>query len=321
MTHFVRVITYNLLAQELINDKRFPSPKVKPHYKLFENRLIKTKSLLTSWMKSNLVICLQEVSEEWIRNLSVFFTEYNYSVIMCQYSHILGVCICYPQNHYVHLQTDEFRCGEYIETICNKNIDIKHNELYEELKQASVSNNKLLSVLLQCNYFGANTGKNIWISTYHMPCMFMKNYYILSHIHAIKNHINQLLMQYNTTQSIILCGDFNLIPDSIEYNYLVNNNVDNEYMQNLSNFYSDINLNDIKLRSVHKQIYNKEPTYTNVSKQKNKEFINCIDYILVNETIDVFSCLVGLKAENPIPAYPNGLCPSDHIPLSAVVKI
>jgi len=316
-----RILTYNLLAQELITSSHFP--KIKNYHKDFAYRANKTKELLKTWMKSNFIICLQELSTQWKNEITSIITDNDYIIIVCEYSHPLGVCICFPNKHYELLHTDIFQCGLYVKEIYNK-ISPDNTHISDELKQASTSKNKLLSILLNCK-----NEQNIIISTYHMPCMFMKKYYISSHIHAIKQHLDNLLFEMDilyafngTTQTIIFSGDLNITPGSPEYNLLLN--YEAKELKALAECYTNIGNNlytGLQLTSAYKTKHNKEPLYTNVSVQTNKQFIECIDYILTNN-IKIRSCLVGLISDDPIKRpYPNALCPSDHLPLSASIII
>ena len=319
-----RILTYNLLAQELITPERFP--KIKMYHKDFTYRANKTKELLKTWMKANFIICLQELSTQWKNEIMQVIADNDYIIIGCEYSHPLGVCICFPNKHYKLLHTDIFHCGSYIKKIHDK-ISPDDVRIYEELKHASNSNNKLLSILLNCK--NENTQKNILISTYHMPCMFMKKYYISSHIHAIKQHLDNLLFELDIlyafdgiTQTIIFSGDLNITPCSPEYNLLLNREA--KELKILAECYTNIGQNlysGLQFTSAYKTKHNREPLYTNVSVQTNKQFIECIDYILTNN-IKIHSCLVGLISDDPVKRpYPNALCPSDHLPLSASLII
>ena len=64
----LRILTYNLLSQELLTYERFP--KVKYFHKDFTFRVNRTEELLKTWMKVNFIICLQEFSEQWKEELS-----------------------------------------------------------------------------------------------------------------------------------------------------------------------------------------------------------------------------------------------------------
>ena len=219
-------------------------------------------------------------------------------------------------------------------------------QMITELEYASDSTNVLLSVLLCPKYLGNIVGQNVVISTFHMPCRYKYKYYICSHIHAINMHLLELTMRwnalYNNTVSIVLCGDFNITPKSPEYNLLVgltytandlakpdisrdNKTESAHFIAILSSAYQAIRKNlfdGMRFRSTHRTLHSKEPNYTNVMIQNDRTFVECIDYILINNQVDIRSCTVGLSVYDPVSSpCPNGLCPSDHLPLSASLML
>lgn len=323
--HDIRVITFNILSQDCVTNEYFPF--VQKHYLDFEFRLVRLKQLLSSWIKVNFIICLQELSEQWKNELVDFFATNRYSFEWTIYpENKMGVGIAYPSNHYQILQKDEFTCGDYVGRHFSQLFNIEpaedRKQIIEELKNASKSKNVMLSLLLNCKYKGTDTGVNLIISTYHMPCKFLQKYFLISHIHAIKNRLSELKTQ-NKADSVVLTGDFNINPSKLEYLYLTNSFEGEYLLNNVKDVYSSVGLDlfsGVCMRSAYLSINLAEPKYTNVSMQKDSTFIDCLDYILVNDSVGVRSCTVGLTTENYIP-YPNGLCPSDHLPLSASLFI
>ena len=326
--HDIRVITFNFLSPEITRPEWMPY--VKKSHLNFGNRSEKTKKLISSWIRVNFIICIQEMSKSWKRVLEPFFLENNYGFICDMYSSDkMGVGIAYPLKHYDIVDTDLNNCGNIIDPIYKKIIEKNDCEnINTELRLASESKNTILSLLLSAKNFGVNINKNFIISTYHMPCQYKLKYYMLSHIHALKIHLENLLLkwnnQYSKTASVIIAGDFNITEKSPEYKFLIGDEKE-LYINNLDNIYSSIGINifdGISFKSSHKIIHNKEPKYTNICIQTDKIFVECLDYILINNQIDVRSCTVGLTVPEPLTTpYPNALCPSDHVPLSASLRI
>lgn len=218
----------------------------------------------------------------------------------------------------------------------------KTESMITELEYASDSKNVLISVLLSSKYYGKKINKNFVVSTFHMPCRYKYKYFLCSHIHALKVHLGDLTQKWNAdhgdTISTILCGDFNITPKSPEYKYLVGLNYtshelkgfdddteSSRFIVDMTDAYQQIGQNlfaGMQLRSTHKTLHTKEPEYTNVMVQKDNTFVECLDYILINDQVDIRSCTVGLSVKDPASApCPNGLCPSDHLPLSASLRI
>ena len=343
--HDIRVITFNLLSPEITSSHFFPT--VRKINLDFTKRTERTKKLMQSWIKVNFIICTQEMSARWKDVLEPFFVENEYGFIYDIYSSgKMGVGIAYPLKHYDLIDVNKFTCSQIIEPIYNsfkqlliKSSDTQSEKILTEFESASESKNTLLSLLLKAKHFGKSINKNLIVSTYHMPCRYNLKYFMCAHIHAIKVHLQDLLLiwntQYENTLSVIVTGDFNITAKSSEYNYFVGIDIETDselldntaetFIKDLTNLYLAINKNlfgGIKLKSTHKTLHNKEPLYTNICIQGEKHFVECLDYILINDQIDIRSCTVGLSVEDPINTpYPNKLCPSDHLPLSASLRI
>lgn len=176
-----------------------------------------------------------------------------------------------------------------------------------------------------------------------MPCKFTKKYLIAANIHAIKKELQSLKHTWESvfeaSISVVMTGDYNITPKNAEYklltgesytpNELLNGFTEHgeslDFYVTLSQIYRSINLDlteGIKVNSAHKTIHKSEPVYTNVLIKVDSTFIDCIDYILVDDDAEIKSCTIGLIVDNPhITLYPNSLCPSDHLSLSASLFI
>lgn len=337
--HDIRIITFNLLSPDVMTDKSMMTyfPKIKEKYMDFEYRLDRTKKLLSSWFRVNFIICLQEMSKQWRDRLEGFFEENDYKIISEGYSgDRFGVGIAYPIKHFDLLAVDLDNCGSIIKPIYNTIVDNKdeenekqYSDLVTELEHASRTDNVLLAILLRAKYYGKETDKNILITTYHMPCRWTYINFTCIHIYALKKYMTELAKKwtemYKNVTAIIFAGDLNIKAECFEYNFLLDN-PQNDYMIKYMKEQCKklgIDLYDvIKLRSAHMVCNGEEPIYTNVMIQKGNKFIECIDYILINDIIDVRSSTTGLSVPDPTKApSPNGLCPSDHLPLSASLII
>jgi mRNA deadenylase 3'-5' endonuclease subunit Ccr4 len=201
--------------------------------------------------------------------------------------------------------------------------------IVQQISSAASMETPLLTLVLNPLRGSVRTNKQLIVSTYHMPCKFMESYLMLAHIHAVRNRLKELydLRQKehpSYTTSVILAGDFNTVPTSQEYRLLSGQCCTEEESSVISEMIESYKKIDMDLttgitnRSTFKSHVGKEPEYTNIG----PSFIDTIDYIFVSDCVNVLSSLVGLKRDNPgKTSYPNGTCPSDHLPLSASLII
>jgi mRNA deadenylase 3'-5' endonuclease subunit Ccr4 len=347
-----RIITFNLLSPVFSLPSRYhfsATEHLDPAY-----RLDKIMKLLGKWMKANFIICLQEVNNSWNNELKRMFRELRYSYTYAIYADgKMGVAIAFPITQFLRIDIDIYRCGESIGKICSSMNKIELSKrvhgidhIEEQLINASEKDNLAITLLLKCRSFDTNFEKYLIVSTYHMPCSYTKKYFMVAHIHSLKSRIAELRSKWihihpqtpSLFDSIVIAGDFNITPNSPEYKYMTgepytpkerfectSQNTSLQFYDDMCKIYKSvgINFNDtIPTLSTHLSINNAEPKYTNVMLQKQQNFINTLDYILITPNIRIMSCLVGLTCmTNPIASYPNSWCPSDHLPLSASLVI
>lgn len=346
--HDIRVITFNLLSDKYVSPRYFPT--IKPKHLDFNTRINRTKHLIESWMKVNFIICLQEYSKGWSDALFDFFKSKCYEVVEVHYSDgKMGIAIAFPSKHYTMIESysDSFsrdiqHIHDTFKVMCTRldlfPFDVKlQDTICQELEQAASAPNPFLILTLSAKYYGKDVGKNLVIATYHMPCRFTMKYYIIAHIRAMKVRAGEALKRararYPGDSSLVVVGDFNIIPSSPEYkllaciDYTDDELKDQKYVEvaNSIELYRGLGMNitdGVKFRSTYLTLNGAEPRYTNTSIKQDSSFVECIDYILLGDSIDIRSCQVGLTVEDPIAnPSPNNLCPSDHLPLSASLYI
>ena len=340
-----RVITFNLLSSFCATKEYYPY--VKPQFLDFSNRLSRVKKLIDAWTKVNFIICLQEVDELWFRALESKFIEKKYGLHSVRYTDgTMGQLIGYPINHFDKVFVDQFIPGLYVKEICDKmehcelkNSESNHNHdiIMDQLLEGSKSPNTMISIGLSAKYHGKKVNKNILISTYHMPCKFKDQFLMLSHIHAVKMRLKEIVTKWDQFDSLVLAGDFNMLETSNEYGYMINPNSDDIIIDLMNVLYKSVGIDlrqTIQFKSAHLLCHGKEPEYTNCSIKKNKNFVGTLDYVFINDNISVRSCTIGLVAPSldksldhlyykntKLPLYPNAVCPSDHLALSTSLFI
>jgi len=159
------------------------------------------------------------------------------------------------------------------------------------------------------------SGKEFWIANTHLywdpkypQIKLMQMDYLLKNLEEKINSSN--------TKAAIIVGDFNSLPDSATYGYLLEGKLPksfkNEgiYMHNLINYNHSLSLN-----SVYSEI--NEP-FTNFS----NTFEGCLDYIwYTQEYFKVQKFLESIPRDVIGYGVPNIYHPSDHIPLMAEFMI
>lgn len=354
----LNIVTFNILSPHYIKPSWFPNIDTK--YIDSEQRLKHITELIVNWMDEQKMICLQELCEEWCDKLKPIFENNNYKFHHVTYSNgKSGVSISYPNSFKTNI-VEIFSCSDVVksnldkinELASTKDIKYLNKNIIDELHTASIIENKAIIVVIETK------NNKIVLSTYHMPCKFNEKFLLTSHIHALKSKLRNIAND-NLCDNVILAGDFNLSCKTLEYKFLVdvesnNNNVNIEiynniqFVQELKHIYNEIGVNlyesiefkankasgyifndncadiyeCIKLLSAHVTLHQKEPEHTNVSFTKNGPFIECLDFILVNQNIGVKTCQVELVTGDPHEVtYPNDICPSDHQPLMATLLI
>jgi exonuclease III len=315
----MRIITFNILTHDYCYQSHYKH--VKSEYlnnSYRENRVIK---LLQSWMKANFIINLQEVGSKWKIILEDFFEKSGYDFVSKVYANDkMGVGIAYPKKHF---KLDKIYCedlNKFIEKLEPSDIDV--------LNEYDTAKNKELIILglgLECFYKGTNTNKKVMIMNCHLPLKYKLEYYMMTILWKIRNICYELSNSYR----IILSGDFNITPKSIYYDFMLDNL---DKLDELDNFNIKSKIikkiigkdydNIIKFNSAYNECHSCEPNYTNVYKNNDIIFCDCLDYIFIDNSISVISSIVGLLNKDPLKyLYPNAICPSDHVPLSASLSI
>ena len=209
----IKILTYNILSSELAILMRKETKDGKLLYdKPFmdnEYRWAKLKDYLNEQIsKSNndLIICLQEVSEDWLSRLAELFAHNQYKYINVQHGRIfngnMGVLIAYPIKYSI-TKSEFFYVGKHI-IVSNENSKIS----------ASKTNVAIMIILEN-----PTINFKIGVCTYHMPCEPTKPQVALTHAKVLYKK----LIKFMESTEFIYAGDFNMTPDSYAYSYLKNN--------------------------------------------------------------------------------------------------
>jgi 2',5'-phosphodiesterase len=274
----ISVLTYNILSSTLATLLR---TQIKDNIAIYDkpfmddiNRWNKISFYINKVIDNgqNLIICLQEVSEDWLPKLAYLFASKSYSYINNQYGRIqngnMGVLIAYPSKYQI-VKSEFFHIGQHI-MITDDNSKIA----------ASKSNIAILLILED-----PTINLKFGIATYHMPCVPTIPKISLIHCKVLYKKIYRFMSNIEW----ILAGDFNMLPDSIAYQYMITK----------SNCIWQHCMNNIYPITNHAYI--------------GSEFSGCIDYIFYSKNQIKCKKIKISKHNNKI--MPNKDEPSDHLPI------
>jgi len=291
------IITYNILSPNLaklmIDDDTYPVKIMNDNYRL--DRILDYISYsIKYYSKYYLIICLQEVCEEWLSIFSKLFTSNNFSYLNVQHGRVdngnMGVLIAYPTKLNI-IKSEFYTVGQHIEIVDDTS-----------RKAASKTNTAILAL-----FEDSNINLRFGISTYHMPCVPLIQEIALLHCKTLYRHIRKFMLD----SYWILAGDFNMTPDTLGYDYMVNK---------------------AKLGCIWKDTIRKFPI-TNHGLITNKEFAGCLDYVFYmkgryskeSSTVIIYKrkglICDKIKINKLINIIPDKYEPSDHIPIISIFSI
>jgi len=285
------IITYNILSQNLanlmINDTTYPIDIMNDQYR-FNKVATYLKESIMKYSKYNLIICLQEVCEDWIIRLSQLFNSIDYKYINIQHGRTdngnMGVMIAYPLKLQI-IRSEFFNVGQHI-----KITD-------ENSKKAASKTNIAIFAIFEDPTINFKFG----IITYHMPCVPTVEEIALLHCQTIYLHIKKFMKDINW----IFAGDFNMTSNTMAYKYMVEK---------------------LNLGCIYKDTIRYYPI-TNHSLIFDKEFAGCLDYVFYRKgkiskenSTNIRYIRKGLicekiKLNKLTNIIPDKYEPSDHIPV------
>lgn len=324
---FIKVSQYNILCPKLANANYFPTCSSKDLQ--WSARYKRLCDKISEEIRTNSVICLQEIPRSWTGDFIDFFAIYKYVFIYSPYGYYkndnMGVGIAYPSDIYSSSNTKIIQVSNSLPIVYKPRNTIVQNIFGWMLAPFTFIKNKLIKgksdpweeAVKKYNTLVMTTltnkeNKQTVIGTYHMPCVFWDPHIMTIHtIEVVKQFQN-----YSKDIPAVLAGDFNFMPTSYQYK-CITDKVDishKEYPPDAKKWKSDI----IQMSSAYKNLLGEEPKYTNYAQTSNmnKIFSETLDYIFY------FNGLTPVEV-SPIPelpmngSFPNEDEPSDHILLSA----
>lgn len=146
---------------------------------------------------------------------------------------------------------------------------------------------------------------------------------------VLQTHLTIKQIEYITNNGqipFILTGDFNSTPKSLNYKSIISTKCNNKFNFEIERIGEEPlkpilktpeKFSKQKLISAYKKVMKKEPLITNYT----KNFKDCLDYIFINNKLDVIGALKELPMSylNKYDSFPNFKNPSDHIPLKIIL--
>lgn len=327
-----RLITYNVLSSHLCEPNYFKS--CDPHNLKPEIRLQRLIHKLKSEIEQKTIICLQEISLLWAGELHRFFAENNYYFITGLYGKpkngYMGVGVAFSMDRYALKDVKIERLSDNRDWQYLSQFNVKFRNFCQSLARFL----NLKSNLEHPQYF-AQTRFNQFVfltledrvnqemfcvANYHMPCVFFIPQVMTIHVAMIAQRVQELAQE----NPFMLAGDFNIRPDSPQYQLLTTGKIDpshKDYPLGLKNDNWQPNL-AYPLKSAYQELLGKEPDFTNYAKVKDKDpFMDTLDYIWVSPQWQVQE-VVNLPKKEEISSFlPNEDQPSDHLLLGAELSL
>lgn len=321
----IKVITWNLLSPQISDLKYFINydPNIL-NTSLRLKRIMHNLSVLVK-QKPIPIFCFQELPFDWKGIFETFFYRNGYRMISINYggeqTGFVGIAIAIPKEYKIE-NIDYIPVGDILDLptpneiyyrlnypdnyatkeVMKKSYAIINEEttrINEIMLKADEIQNTAIRVVLRSDF-------QFILYNYHFPHNDLVR---LIHLNALKR-----LMKTHENVPTIFAGDFNFSPDDILYSYITNNKLTKEYYAYLKEDYK------LDLRSAYKDYNGKEADHTIYINSKISDGImrDTLDYIFISQQLKAVSSKTLLNTNN---LTPNEICPSDHLPLEAVITL
>ncbi len=207
----IKFITYNILSQNLADlmvNHIYPSDIMNGTTR-FEKIIsylrtqIESSTSVDTKTEPKPIICLQEVSEDWVVLFAKFFQSVSYNYINVQHGRVfngnMGVLVAYPQSLNI-IRSEFYNVGQHV-------------MVTDENSKLAASKTNIAILLLVENL---QTKTKFGITTYHMPCEPTIPQIALTHTKVLYKKIQRFMENHPW----IWGGDFNMIPETRSYTYL-----------------------------------------------------------------------------------------------------
>ncbi|HMP74315.1 MAG TPA: endonuclease/exonuclease/phosphatase family protein [Kiritimatiellia bacterium] len=330
MSH--RVVTYNLLSSRLARPDYFTS--CRPEDLDAGVRLPKILAALQGEVEREAILCLQEVSTEWVGELHKFFAGHNYHLMTALYggrkSGYMGVAMAIPRERYILDQvvierlsdtrtwsrlshwTVVLRNGLHaLVRMVRAGFQVEHPQTFARRRY-----NQHIFVRLR----DRQTLESFCVGNYHMPCLFFVAQVMTIHLGMLMQRMCVLA----NADPLIVTGDFNIRPRTPHYDFLVSGHLPADAPEYPALLPGDPWRPDLPhgFASAYAQALGEEPAFTNYSMIKDHDpFCDTLDYIWLSREWSTVSVRPLPTLDQVGSPLPNAHYPSDHLLLAAEVAM
>ena len=337
----VRVVSYNVLSSHLASPSHFTT--LDPTHLEASNRLpliFKKLDEEIESSKSNVVLCLQEVSNDWAAAFHVWFANKGYHLVTGLYGHkfngYMGVAIAYPTAAFETVDVDISRLADkriggwprapkpsmtdsILKTVKPLwTMPLGYLGLWKKPKEDHWSmSGRRYNILLTTTLRDKQSGEAFCIGNYHMPCAFYCPPAMTIHSEMAAKHVQDISAS-KAGLPYILAGDWNITPDSPTYKMLTTGKLqldDPSYPTPKHGM--EWGVTAASMRSAYAE-KGGEPDFTNYARVKEQDaFVDTLDYIFLSPEwkVENTKSIVHRNVANG--PYPNAQEPSDHVMISA----
>jgi len=280
----VRIASYNLLNEITVNNE---NNEAHLDEQVRWERIIKK---ISAQMRARSIICLQEITEEWIGLLQAHFLKRGYHFITGQYSYHMSVGIAYPVSEYDIIACD-VKTASDTKRPKFSSMETSSSGVWRDARKKT---NKIVAVRLRPRE-NHTTSKatpasilagaaEFCVGTYHMPCAYMNTPLMLIHCTLVAKYMENFARH----TPYLLAGDFNSTPDSAMYELLTRGHVTDKSVLPPKEWEGDKwAVGVAPMRSAYRAVLGREPNFTNFNftetiQPHSKESIVkplCLDYI------------------------------------------
>ena len=229
-TKNINVISYNVLSEKLCNWSYYD--KTRPSDCDPDARYERVSSKVRAQMDTNAVICMQEVSRRWLEKMIPIFSKYNYEYVSYQGHKMkngyMGPCVAWPKDRFQVKDVNVDRVTDTMKWPAWQISDSTNKQEEKEEDSWKTTRSRKNGVVLVRLCDGESS---FVIGNYHMPCLFGSDIACQSMIaHAVM--VIRAAQKFSSNDPLILCGDWNITPDSATYEMIQNRCLPENHPQN-----------------------------------------------------------------------------------------